>query len=565
MAAKLVGMARRLVADNLIDESTVLNANREALRQGISLVHYLVRGKAIDQQVLAVTAAREFQLPLLKIDALNLDYCPEHVIETHLLKKHRALPLWLREKTLFVAVSDPANMSAMNELAFHSGLTIEMVVVEDAKLSSAIDRYLQRLSRSYSSEPPSNEKLVEDIEFDATAKTENDAELNAFDETPLVRFINKLLLEAIAIRASDIHFEPYESLYRVRFRIDGLLQEMTCPPVKISARLASRIKIMAHLDIAEKRVPQDGRIRIRLAGNRTVDVRVNSLPTLWGEKIVMRILDPFNTNLDVHDLGMEPNQKDLYLQALQRQQGLILVTGPTGSGKTLTLYSGLNRLNAATRNISTVEDPVEITIEGINQLAVNPKAGLSFAAALRALLRQDPDIIMLGEIRDLETAEIAIRAAQTGHLVLTTLHTLSASASLTRLRNMGIPLYNLASTISLVIAQRLARKLCESCKESVEIPEKIRDEQGLTTDLHPNPRLFRAKGCSNCRDGFQGRIGFYEVVPVSEGLSRIIMEDGSSQQFHAHMKQHSLPNLRQAVLLKVAQGLTSLEEANRLT
>lgn len=373
------------------------------------------------------------------------------------------------------------------------------------------------------------------------------------------------LLEAISLRTSDIHFEPYESIYRIRFRIDGLLREMTRPPVKLTARLASRIKIMALLDIAEKRAPQDGRIRIRLAGKRTIDIRVNCLPTLWGEKIVMRILDPMNTDLNMDTLGMEPRQKEAYQQALQQQQGLILVTGPTGSGKSLTLYSGLNSLNANTKNISTVEDPVEITIEGINQLAVNAKTGISFSGALRAILRQDPDIIMLGEVRDLETAEIALRAAQTGHLVLTTLHTLSAAASINRLRNIGIPRYNLASTISLIVAQRLARRLCERCKEAVEISEKVLTEQGLTAQLHPSPRLFRAKGCGDCGDGFRGRIGFYEVVPVSESLSRIIMEGGRTQRFRKHMRKHGLLDLRQAALLKVSQGLTSLEEANRLT
>ena len=440
-----------------------------------------------------------------------------------------------------------------------------MVIAEDSKLDSAINNYLQRTSRSYSNKAAIDSNLENEIAIDSSSVSEREEELNTFDETPLVRFINNLLLEAISLRASDIHFEPYESIYRIRFRIDGLLREMTRPPVKLTARLASRIKIMAHLDIAEKRAPQDGRIHIRHAGKRTIDVRVNSLPTLWGEKIVMRILDPLNTNLNMDTLGMEPQQKEAYLQALQKQQGLILVTGPTGSGKSLTLYSGLNSLNANTKNISTVEDPVEITIEGINQLAVNAKTGISFSVALRAILRQDPDIIMLGEIRDLETAEIVLRAAQTGHLVLTTLHTLSAAASLNRLRNIGIPRYNLASTISLIVAQRLARRLCEHCKESVEIPEKTLAELGLSAELHPNPRFFRAKGCADCRDGFRGRIGFYEVVPVSKSLSRIIMEGGRTQRFRKHMKKHGLLDLREAALLKVAQGLTSLEEANRLT
>ena len=565
MTVKLAGVARRLIADRLIDEVNIQHANSKAAHQGVSLVHYLVRSQLVDQHSIAVSIADEFQLPLIEIEAFDLDCCPENVIDADLVKKHRMLPLSIRGKCLFLAVSFPDNVDALNELAFHCGLKIEMVVAEDTKLDSAIELYLQRVSRRYSNKASLESRFEEEIAIDSSIKNEDEEELNAFDETPLVRFINNLLLEAISLRASDIHFEPYERAYRVRFRIDGLLREMTRPPVKLTARLASRIKIMAHLDIAQKRTPQDGRIRIRLAGKRTIDVRVNSLPTLWGEKIVMRIADPLNSNLDIDTLGMEAKQKKLYAVALQKHQGLILVTGPTGSGKSLTLYSGLSSLNSPTKNISTVEDPVEITIEGINQLAVNTKTGVSFSSALRAILRQDPDIIMLGEIRDLESAEIAFRAAQTGHLVLTTLHTLSAAASLNRLRNMGIPLYNLASSISLVVAQRLARRLCGRCKESVEIPENVLAEQGFTPELHPNPQLYRAKGCAECRDGFQGRIGFYEVVPVSAGLSRIIMKDGRLRQFHKHMKKRGLPNLREAALLKVAQGLTSIDEANRLT
>lgn len=565
MAVKLVGLARRLVAENLIDEPRVQQAILKATHQHTSLAHYLVSNKLVDQYALAVTTADEFQLPLIEIESFDLDSCPVGIVDTDLVKKHRTLPLSASGKCLYLAISYPGDLSAIDEIAFHSGLKIELVIAEDGKLDSAINKYLQRTSRSYSSKAAIDCKLEDEIAIDSASISEGEQELNTFDETPLVRFINNLLLEAIALRASDIHFEPYESIYRIRFRIDGLLREMTRPPVKLTARLASRIKIMAHLDIAEKRAPQDGRIHIRLAGKRTIDVRVNSLPTLWGEKIVMRILDPLNTDLNMDTLGMEPGQKEAYLQALQKQQGLILVTGPTGSGKSLTLYSGLNSLNTNTKNISTVEDPVEITIEGINQLAVNAKTGISFSSALRAILRQDPDIIMLGEIRDLETAEIVLRAAQTGHLVLTTLHTLSAAASLNRLRNIGIPRYNLASTISLIVAQRLARRLCERCKETVEIPEKALAELGLTAELHPNPQLFRAKGCGECRDGFRGRIGFYEVVPVSKSLSRIIMEGGRTQRFRKHMRKHGLLDLREAALLKVAQGLTSLEEANRLT
>lgn len=561
MTAKLVGMARRFVLDGLIEEQHVFDAAKAAAEKRTSLLHFLVRNKLLDQLRVAAAASSEFQLPLIDIAALDLSRCPEDIIDTQLIKIHHVLPLAIHDQSLTIAVSDPSDPSLIQELAFHSGLSINLVVAEDIKLALAIDHYLRNIVRKYSNKITAEES----IELDSSTQVEDEEESNAFDETPLVRFINNLLDEAISLGASDVHFEPYETIYRVRFRIDGLLREMTCPPVKLTARLASRLKIMAHMDIAEKRVPQDGRMCIRFSENRSVDIRVNSLPTLWGEKIVLRILDPLNTNLDIRTLGMEPRQLQLYIEALQKHQGLILVTGPTGGGKSITLYSALDRLNANTKNISTVEDPIEIAVQGINQLAVNTKAGVTFASALRALLRQDPDIIMVGEIRDLETAEIAIRAAQTGHLVLTTLHTLSAAASLSRLRNMGIPLYNLASTISLVVAQRLARRLCENCKEVVEISEKVLKEQGFTTELHPSPTVFQARGCSDCRDGYRGRIGFFEVVPVSESLSRIIMDDCLSQRFQRHMESLNFPNLRAAALLKVAQGLTSLSEANRLT
>lgn len=566
MTVKLLGIARRLISENLISESDIHHASDLAARQKVSLVHYLASNGLLAQGELAATISCEFQLPLIDIDSFDLSYCPENIIDSELIKCHRVLPLCVHDEVLHLAISDPGNANALNELMFQSGLKLELAVAEDGKLDSAISQYLQRAERSYTSQAASEASLQDDVGIDTiVADTSANEDISAFDETPLVRFINKLLLEAVSLRASDIHFEPYESFYRVRFRIDGLLQEMTRPPVNLTTRLASRIKIMAHLNIAEKRTAQDGRIRLRLTPNRTIDFRVNCLPTLWGEKIVLRVLDPLNTNLDMNTLGMERQQKELYLEALRKHQGLILVTGPTGSGKSQTLYCGLNSLNESSKNIATVEDPVEITIDGINQLAINAKTGMSFSSALRATLRQDPDIIMLGEIRDLESAETVLRAAQTGHLVLSTLHTLSAAASLSRLRDMGIPLYNLASTVSLVIAQRLARRLCERCKECIELPEKVLTEQGFTAVLHPKPQIYRARGCSECRDGFRGRIGFYEVVPVSERLSRIIMEDGQPQQFREYMKAHGMPNLREAALLKVAYGLTSLEEANRLT
>lgn len=565
MTKKLVGLARRLVSEKLIDDNQISLAIDTAQKKAISLVSHLVRTKLIDETAIAVNVADEFSLPLLALDSFDIDRCPEKIITPALLKRHRALPLSIRGNRLYLAFSDPGNLSAINELAFHCGMNIEVIIVEEGKLNSAIQKFLLRIDRSYTSSEGRNDADIGNIEIEPQTKIDSDEELNALDETPLVRFINKLLLEAINMRASDIHFEPYESIYRVRFRIDGVLREMTKPPVKLTSRLAARLKIMSQLDISEKRLPQDGRIQIHLRKDRVIDLRVNTLPTLWGEKIVLRILDPFRTKLSVDTLGMEIHQKEQFSQALHRAQGLILVTGPTGSGKTLSLYTGINELNKPSRNISTVEDPIEITLEGVNQIAVNNKSGLSFASTLRALLRQDPDVIMLGEIRDLETAEIALRAAQTGHLVLTTLHTLSAASSLSRLRSMGIPAYNLANTITLVVAQRLARRLCDNCKESVQLPEKILIEQGFLPAQLAELSLFQPKGCDQCRDGYNGRIGFYEVVPVSEALSRIIMEHDDSLGIEDYAKQAGFLSLRDSVLLKVGRGLTSLDEANRLT
>ncbi len=565
MPGKLAGLARRLVSEKLVDEQLAVLATAAAREQNTSLVRHLVSSNLIAEETIALAAAEEFGLPVFELDSFDIQSWPEKIVDAELIKRHHLLPLSIRCNRLFLACADPGDTSAINELTFHCGFKVELVVVEVSKLTSAIETCLQRLDRRYEAKEITPDLGLDNIEIDPGNKLDADEELNAFDETPLVRFINKLLLEAIAMQASDIHFEPYESIYRIRFRIDGLLREMTRPPVKLSPRLASRIKIMARLDISEKRLPQDGRIRIMLARKRVIDLRVNTLPTLWGEKIVLRILDPMNTSLSLNSLGMEPIQKESYLHALHRPQGLILVTGPTGSGKTVSLYSGLKELNIQSKNISTVEDPIEITIEGINQLAVNHRAGLSFASALRALLRQDPDVIMLGEVRDVEAAEIAIRAAQTGHLVLTTLHTLSAAASLSRLRSIGIPAYNLANTISLVMAQRLARRLCDYCKKCIEIPEGVLIEQGFTTAQLSSLTLYRAQGCKHCQDGYSGRVGFYEVLPVAEDLSRIIMAGSLEAGIAEYGKQAGFLNLRDSALLKVAAGVTSLEEANRLT
>lgn len=565
MSANIGGLARRLVSDQLIKESQAVAATETAKKQNIPFVRHIIASGLLNEQSIAVAAAEEFRVPMLDLASFNLMNCPEKLVDLKLVRKHKILPLHKRGNRLYLAISDPSNNTALNEIKFHTGMNIEVIVVEEEKLGTAIDKFLQRQEKSYSEIEALSDADLESIEIDSAQREESEEPLNVVDETPLVRFINNLLLDAFKSGASDIHFEPYEKTYRVRFRIDGILHEITHPPIKLTGRLASRIKIMSQIDISEKRIPQDGRIRIKLSKNRGIDLRVNTLPTQWGEKIVLRILDSKNTTLGMDALGLEEIQKQHYLNALRRHQGLILVTGPTGSGKTVSLYSGLNILNSTERNISTVEDPVEINIEGINQVSVNSKIGLGFATVLRAFLRQDPDIVMVGEIRDLETAEIAIRAAQTGHLVLSTLHTLNAAATISRLRSMGIPAYNLANTVSLIIAQRLARKLCEYCKESIELPENVLTGEGYSQQQLPDLQLFRAVGCSHCREGYKGRVGFYEVVPISENLSRIIMDNGPSTQLAEQAKAEGLLNLRGSALLKVGLGLTSLEEANRLT
>jgi type IV pilus assembly protein PilB len=558
------GLARRLVSDQLIEEAQVLAAINLAADQNIPLVSHLVSSQLVDSRQLAIVAAEEFGAPLLDLDAFDLQHSPEKLVDGKLIKKHGVLPLFRRPNRLFLAVSDPANIEALNEIKFHTGLNVDAIVVEEMKLATAIGQLLKQDEEKFGDAEQHNDIALDDLDI-IDLKEEEKEEASMVDETPIVRFVNKTLLDAIRSGASDIHIEPYETAYRVRFRTDGILHEVTRPPINIAGRIASRIKIMSQMDISERRVPQDGRIKMKVSNTRAIDFRVNTLPTLWGEKIVLRILDPSSTRMGIDALGYEDDQKELYMKALHQQQGLILVTGPTGSGKTVSLYTGLNILNTDERNISTAEDPVEINLEGVNQVPVNNKIGLDFAAALRAFLRQDPDVVMVGEIRDLETAEIAIKAAQTGHMVLSTLHTNSAPETLTRLRNMGIPAFNLATSVSLIIAQRLARRLCRHCKEKTEIPEKILKEQGFKKEELDELLLFKAVGCDKCKEGYKGRVGIYEVVPITDTISRIIMEDGNSIQIADQAQEEGFSNLRQSALRKVAQGLTSLEEANRLT
>jgi type IV pilus assembly protein PilB len=506
------------------------------------------------------------------LNTIALNNLPKDLVDNKLLQKHCTLPLFKRGNRLFLAVCDPTNLHALDEIKFNTGLNTDAILVEGDKLSKAIDDFISAQEETISDTLGGlDDDSLEDLDIEAVdddSGTDDDS--SDADEAPIVKFINKVLLDAIKSGASDIHFEPYEKAYRVRLRTDGILHEVAKPPVNLATRMAARLKVMSQMDISERRIPQDGRIKLKITKTRAIDFRVNTLPTLFGEKIVLRILDPSSAKLGIDALGYEDNQKELYMEALHQPQGMILVTGPTGSGKTVSLYTGLNILNTTERNISTAEDPVEINLEGINQVQVNPKVGLTFAEALRSFLRQDPDIVMVGEIRDLETAEIGIKAAQTGHLVLSTLHTNSAPETLTRLLNMGVPAFNVATTVSLIIAQRLARRLCASCKKPADdIPDDILTKEGFDDIgiakgdfeiFHPNP-----EGCSQCSKGYKGRVGVYEVVRITPKISSLIMEGGNALQIAERAKEEGFNSLRISALRKVATGLTSLEEANRVT
>ncbi|NIB23426.1 type IV-A pilus assembly ATPase PilB [Pseudoteredinibacter isoporae] len=566
-APQLSGLAQRLVRDKLISLEEAQEAVAESKVEKEPLVQYLVKRNIIAASAVASAAADEFGTPLIDLDAFAVDTAPKDVVDKQLIVKHSALPLYQRGNRLFLAMADPTNIRALDEIKFNTGMGTEAILVEADKLYLALERFVA------SAEDSLGDLGDMDDDFDGLVlEEEGGADLDSsdeeeVDEAPIVRFINKVLLDAIKGGASDIHFEPYEKAYRIRFRTDGVLHEVTKPPTALATRLAARLKVMSQMDISERRVPQDGRIKMRISKTKAIDFRVNTLPTLFGEKIVLRILDPSSAQLGIDALGYEDFQKELYLEALHQPQGMILVTGPTGSGKTVSLYTGLNILNTPERNISTAEDPVEINLEGINQVQVNNKVGLTFAEALRSFLRQDPGIVMVGEIRDLETAEIGIKAAQTGHLVLSTLHTNSAPETLTRLLNMGVPAFNVATTVSLIIAQRLARRLCSECKEPTEFPEDILNAEGFDSIGIPKEEfeLYKAVGCSKCSNGYKGRVGVYETVRITPKISSLIMEGGNSLQIAEAAAEEGFYNLRISALRKVAQGLTSLEEANRVT
>ncbi len=559
----LSGLARQMVLAGVLDERTAQQAQVQALRNKSSLVTYVVQNKLAKGRAVAELASEQFGVALLDLAVLDKEALPRDIVSEKLARQHRVLPLAKRGNKLYVAVSDPANHQAISDIQFSTGLTTEAILVEDDKLGDAIDKFFDSGSTGLEDlgdvdlDGVDVETVSDDIKGD-----EGGAEA---DDAPVVRFVNKMLLDAIRGGSSDLHFEPYEKAYRVRLRTDGILHEVARPPIQLAPRISARLKVMAGLDISERRKPQDGRIKMKLSKSKAIDFRVNTLPTLWGEKIVMRILDPSSAQMGIDALGYEEDQKELYMNALRQPQGMILVTGPTGSGKTVSLYTGLNILNTVDVNISTAEDPVEINLEGINQVNVNPKQGMDFSQALRAFLRQDPDIIMVGEIRDLETAEIAIKAAQTGHMVMSTLHTNSAAETLTRLRNMGVAAFNIATSVNLIIAQRLARKLCNSCKKEVELPREALLEEGFPADKIGTFKIYGPIGCENCKGGYKGRVGIYEVVKNTPALARIIMEDGNSIDISTQMRKDGFNDLRTSALLKAMQGVTSLEEVNRVT
>lgn len=562
----LSGLAKRLVNDGVFSAEVAQDAVAEAREANTAFITHIIKHRLISANRAAVAASEEFGLPLLDLDALPDNFFEHELISDDLVSKHRALPLLKRNGRLFVAMSDPTNIQALDEIKFHIGSPTEAVIVEDDKLTRRLEHYLDKANDAMGELDDAELDSIDLGDDGAAKKEEEQTAEEAASETPVVRFINKVLLDSIKKGASDIHFEPYEKTYRVRCRIDGILQEVHRPPLNLASRLTARLKVMSKMDISEKRLPQDGRIKLKVSAKRAIDFRVNTLPTLWGEKIVLRILDPTSAQLGVEALGFEPDQKEAYLGTLEQPQGMILVTGPTGSGKTVTLYTGLNILNTEERNISTAEDPVEINLEGINQVHVNAKVGLTFAEALRSFLRQDPDVVMVGEIRDLETAEIAIKAAQTGHMVLSTLHTNSAPETLTRLRNMGVPAFNIATSVSLIIAQRLGRRLCESCKVPVHLPEAALLEQGFSAENIPGLQLYDAnpEGCSRCNRGYKGRVGIYEMLSMSGEVAECIMDNGNSIDILRVAKQQGFKTLRESGLLKVASGVTSLEEVNRV-
>ena len=561
---QLPGTGRRLVEEGLIAEDQAMEALAKAAESGRSFTSHLVRENLIDSVEFAHIAAEEFGLPVIDLNAMDMRQAPQDIIKEDLMRKHLVVPLMKRDKRLFVAIADPANQSALDEIAFTTGLNVEAVLAPSDNIGLAIDRSLDGSSQAFEELTAGDEDL-ESLSFESS-QAEQESVDDTADDAPIVRFVNKVLIDAIRKEASDIHFEPYENQYRIRFRMDGVLKTQMKPPVKMASRLSARLKVMASLDIAERRVPQDGRIKLNVSKTRAFDFRVSTCPTLWGEKVVLRILDSSGAYLGPEKLGFEPHQQEIYMDAIGKPYGMVLVTGPTGSGKTVSLYTALGLLNEEGRNISTVEDPVEIRMPGVNQVQQNAKQGLTFASALRSFLRQDPDIIMVGEIRDLETAEIAIKAAQTGHLVLSTLHTNDAPQSITRLANMGVPPYNIVSAVHMVMAQRLARTLHKCKKIEDDLPPEALLKIGFTEEeIEEGLEIYHAKGCNLCNDGYKGRTGVFQVMPVTEEIEQIILAGGTALEIERQSKEEGVNDLRRSALNKVKNGTISLVEMNRVT
>lgn len=562
---KLGGLARILVQEALLSEAEAITIQTQANMVKMPFITQVIASKKVSAEKIAETTSRSFGFPYFNLDAFNADYLPSKSIDLKLMQSNRVIGLQNHNNVLFVAISDPTNLHALDSVQFQMGMTLSPVVVEDDKLGRWIDKIAESKDTAMTS-------LDVDGDFDLDmgggeieVEVDNTQEV---DDAPVVKFLNKMLLDAINIGASDLHFEPYEKFYRIRYRVDGILREIAQPPLAIKDKLASRIKVISSLDISEKRIPQDGRMKLVLSKSRTIDFRVSTLPLIHGEKIVMRILDPTSASLGIEALGYEPLQKERLLSAVSRPYGLVLVTGPTGSGKTVSLYTCLNILNNPSVNIATAEDPCEIPLAGINQVNVNDKQGLTFAVALKSFLRQDPDIIMIGEIRDLETADMAIKAASTGHMVLSTLHTNDAPSTLTRLLNMGVAPFNIASAVSLITAQRLARRLCKSCKVPIDAPKEALLAVGfIEEDFNEKWQLYGPKegGCEMCNAGYKGRVGIYQVMPVTDAISRIIMSQGNAIDIADQARAEGVNDLRRSGILKVMQGLTSVAEVEACT
>ncbi len=563
--APLGGLARKLIQIGLLTEELALSTSDQALKEAKPFISCLIENGTLNPTDLAIRCSQEFGIPVLNLDAFEQQNIPGDLLSTALIMQYHALPIFKRGDRLFIAISDPANLKAVDEIKYQTNMYTEAILVEEHKLSALITKIVTSAEAASLGALDAN---LEEVDFfneeDAKEAAAKIASGDSTEDAPIIRFINKVILEAVNMGASDLHFEPYENSYRIRFRHDGILYEHATPPSNTADRLAARLKVMARLNISERRIPQDGRFKMRLSAARSIDFRVATCPTLYGEKIVMRILDPTNAKIGVDALGFEGFQKEIFLKAIERPQGMILVTGPTGSGKTISLYTAVNILNTAQRNISTCEDPIEINLPGVNQVSLNLKAGLTFAVALRAFLRQDPDIIMVGEIRDVETAEIAVKAAQTGHMVLSTLHTNSAADTIIRMVNMGVPAYNLATSISLVVAQRLARLLCSDCKKPLELPKNILLENGFSEEEIPTLELFEPVGCEKCKKGYKGRIGLYEVMPISSAISTLVLAGGNPMTIHQKALDEGMWSLRRAGLEKVKKGLTTLDELFRI-